>query len=374
VRQLQSIQSREAERLRGLPDFSLEADRRRHGAGQLLHLTRQPFPHSVDHHADPLQFQPIRQEGTPLSDRHAQAAPPVHEKEELIDYSDEKEELDCQPAPMRETEEEEVLYDYGGPFPEDDGEPVHQPTPARVEEEEMIDWFDEESTQPPAPEEEKAEEVICDYGGWSDEKEPTQLQSESPPPPDPYNEESRILQQRVKAEDRERERQRAEEQLAMREYAEHSIDLNNHPFYLAHRSGRNSDTSHRTAIKCSYDEIEEPGQPFIDNSRAARNDRTNPQRSSARPRAPTTDEESDDDIVKAFIRRLSTAARRFAMQGFRRDEDIDMEEIGDADDTHDQPSHSTHFASSPFADLDFDIGPSVTNEYRDVRETSPGRP
>jgi hypothetical protein len=320
VRQIQSIQSREAERLRGLSNFSSEATRHRHVAEQLLHLTRQPYPHGVNDHANSSQSQPAQQESTSLHNEHAQAAPPVHEEEELIDYSDEEEEPAHQPAPIQEEEEEEeALYDYGGPYPEEDGEPAHQSAPVQEEEDETIDWFDEEPTQPPAPAPEE-EEVLYNYGGWSDEEEPTQLQSESPPPPDPYSEMPRTLRQRVEAEDCERE------------YAEHSIDLNNHPFYSAHRSGQNNDTSHRTAIECSYDEIEEPGHPFIDNSRAARDDQTNPQRGSAPSRAPATSEKSDDDIVKAFTRRLSAAARRLAMQGFRRNEDIDMEEIGGADD------------------------------------------
>jgi hypothetical protein len=66
------------------------------------------------------------------------------------------------------------------------------------------------STRPP----EAVEEVLYDYGGWSDGVDPVQTPPDSSSPVSYASSEmSRILQQRVETEDRERiERRRAEEQ------------------------------------------------------------------------------------------------------------------------------------------------------------------
>jgi hypothetical protein len=149
--------------------------------------------------------------------------------------------LQHEPDQPREAEEDEVIYDDGGPVPDDDGEPDQESISAPEEEAEMIDWYNEQldvqrpgplyeveedmidwsdveeepaqtPTQSPTRPPEEVEGVLYDYGGWSDEEESVQSQPDSSSPVSYASSEmSRVLQQR-EAEDQERiERRRAEE-------------------------------------------------------------------------------------------------------------------------------------------------------------------
>jgi hypothetical protein len=97
---------------------------------------------------------------SPSLQHESDQSPSDYEEEEFGDYSDELEEQLAQDL-SRVPEEEEVLYDDGGPFPDDDGEPDQESVGAPEEEAEMIDGYNEQlAVQRPGPLYEVEEDMI----------------------------------------------------------------------------------------------------------------------------------------------------------------------------------------------------------------------